>query len=563
LAEFSYYLERVLNTLPEREDRPFLNFAVEEAEEKKILVVEAPTGYGKSLISQTIALRSLQEGLKCLVAFPLRTLLEDQLFKFRMVLERLGFDKESVGARYMHYPESRYLIRPITLTTVDTLSLTLFGIAPEDLEVAFKHYDGTLTGSMGHYLFSRAMVLLSDIVLDEVHLLADTTKSLNFLVALIWIIASHGGRGVFLSATIPNAFEKILRKECSEVGLDFARFSGKPDENFLEERRRKRYKVVLERLGGDKFEKIFSWLKEGMRDGFRRSVVVFNTAHEAIEFYKMVKNNLGIPSDKILLLHSRFAAKDREAKMMKVEKLKESREYLIISTQVVEAGVDISSDLFISDLAPAASLIQRAGRFLRYKGENEGMIYLWYENEDGEKYKGIYDATLLERTLSFLNNKDVRFHDPESYQHLLDSVYTEDTFRLDPHQIRRLISLSNTLENTDEVIRTFIQLEGSFVRDETIVPAIPHSLPYENISPIEAFAVPLSLSTIVKLRPKEVLVKRDEGYQKDSAEVVWSTRRRDIWRQIFSPKFVAFVVEGEYDEELGLRWEHEKGSQLL
>jgi Predicted helicases len=156
LANLLYYLDRVLETLQEREDRPFLNFATQRAEENRILVIEAPTGYGKSAISQAIALKSLEEGLKCVVTFPLRTLLEDQLSKFRGTLHKLGLDERNVGTRYMHHADSRYLIRPITLTTVDTLSLTLFGIAPEDFEFAVKHYDGTLTRSMGHYLFSQS-----------------------------------------------------------------------------------------------------------------------------------------------------------------------------------------------------------------------------------------------------------------------------------------------------------------------------------------------------------------------------------------------------------------------
>jgi CRISPR-associated endonuclease/helicase Cas3 len=564
MTSLSHYLERVLSTLPGREDRPFLNFAIRKAEDSRVSIIEAPTGYGKSAISQAIALRSLEEGLKCVIAFPLRTLLEDQLAKFRGTLRKLDLDERYVGARYMHYPESRYLIRPITLTTADTLSLTLFGIAPEDLETAFKHYDGTLTGSMGHYLFSRAMVLLSDLVLDEVHLLSDTTKSLNFLIALIWIVTFHGGRATFMSATIPKALENLLRRECEGIGLKIIRFSEDPDNAFLEERRKKRYEVNLEKLGSDKFERISEWIKIGMRDGFRRAIVVFNTVNEAIEFYRFVRENLDLRKDRILLLHSRFSGKDREAKMRRIEELR-NEEYLLVSTQVIEAGVDISSDLFVSDLAPASSLIQRLGRFLRYGGEREGRAFLWYEEGDGEKYKGVYDIDLFERTLYFLEGNDVRFHDPESYQALLDSVYDESSFNLKPRDVNELISIGSILESSYRAIEKFIELEGSFVRDSTLVPVVPGSLWREDmpISELRELLVPMNLSTVYQIKPKEMLIIEEGKVIKKTTEALWNRKREHVLKYTLSSKFVAFSVEGDYDEELGMVVRYGEGHQLL
>jgi CRISPR-associated endonuclease/helicase Cas3 len=565
LYPLSHYLDCVLNILQEREDRPFLNYAAEKAEENRISVIEAPTGYGKSMLAQAFALRSLKEGLKCIVAFPLRTLLEDQLKKFRNMVEKLGYDGESVGARYMHYQESRYLIKPITLTTIDTLSLTLFGIAPEDLEAALHSYDGTLTRSLGHYLFSRAMVFLSDVVLDEVHLLSDATKSLNFLIALIRITASQGGRALFMSATIPKALEELLIRECGDVGLYITRFSEKPDRDFLDERRRKKYDVSVEKLNHDKFEKILGWVKEEVERGFRRAIVVFNTVNEAIEFYKKAKTDLDVPHDKMLLLHSRFAAEDREAKMKKIESLKKCSEYLIVSTQVIEAGVDISSNLFISDLAPASTLIQRVGRFLRYRGEEKGKLYLWYEKEedgvDG-KYKGVYDLNLLEKTLRFLNRKDVKlnFHDPESYQPLLDYVYDESAFHLDPKNIRKLLSIPYVLESPHEAVKMFIQLEGSFVRDDTIVPVIPSSITYEALSTKELMKhiVPINSSLLFRLKPKEMLVVKEEKSAKEPFGKIWD--KEGLLTIVFKPYFLAFIVDGEYDGELGLVIKLEEGS---
>ncbi|MEM2370719.1 MAG: CRISPR-associated helicase Cas3' [Candidatus Bathyarchaeia archaeon] len=543
---------------------------IREADRNRILVVEAPTGYGKSIISQAVALQSLEEGLKCIIAFPLRSLLEDQLSKFKAMLSKLNHDERSIGVRYMHHPESKYLLRPISLTTIDTLSLTLFGIAPEDLEIALRYYDGTSTWSMGHYLFSRSMVLLSDIILDEVHLLSDMTKSLNFLMALIWIMAGHGGRTILMSATIPKVLEELLRREAGGVGLNFVKFSENPDEAFLRERMKKKYEVNLEKLGNDKFEKILGWLKEGLKEGFKRSIVIFNTIHEAIEFYKTAKEKLDFPRDRVLLLHSRFTKGDREIKEKMLEGLKGSDEYVIVATQVIEAGVDISSNLFISDLAPASSLIQRLGRFLRYDGEVEGRVHLWYENDKGERYKGVYDKELFNKTLEFLeSNSGIRFHDPESYRSMLNIVYDESSFSLNMDEIMKLISISSTLRNPNQAIENFLSLEGSFVREDALVPVIPRSLWNEGmpISQLESRLVPIGLSTLFNLKPTEkIIMSVDEpvkASKRPLSEKFWNMDRRKVLRCALSSGFIAFVIDGDYNEDLGLVTKNGKSSKLF
>jgi CRISPR-associated endonuclease/helicase Cas3 len=128
---YNKILERWFN---ETKGRFFINKAIEHIQrhwnDKNIFVIEAPTGYGKSTISAAVSLYSLEAkgNLKCIVAFPLRTLLEDQYYKFIGEKERsriydniLGIeDPEKVrlliGKRYMHNPDSRYLVIVIILS---------------------------------------------------------------------------------------------------------------------------------------------------------------------------------------------------------------------------------------------------------------------------------------------------------------------------------------------------------------------------------------------------------------------------------------------------------------
>jgi len=554
--------------------RPFTTYAIhridEKWDDKSIFLVEAPTGYGKSTISASVALYSLKEELKALVVFPLRTLLEDQYDKFLRLT-----DKVFLGKRYMHNPDSPYLIKPITLTTIDTLSLVLFGIAPEDLQKVMGYYTGTWKNSLGHYLFSWASVAMSNIILDEVHLLSDTTKSLSFLAALLKIVEENDQRLVLMSATIPEALKKSLSEESGEI--EIISFNESLDEYFVAERRKKRYDVLLEPLKTDeKLYKILQWIEEEYKE-FHKILVVFNTVKDAIEFYRLLaKKAPSIKKGKlILLLHSRFSERDRVNKVNKLKEIKNSEEYIIVSTQVVEAGVDISSNLFITELAPANSLIQRLGRFLRYEGEDKGKVYIWYEVDENGKllcshgmYK-VYDYNLTNRTLEVMEEKEkISFHLPSSYSELLNKTYTVEDFKIDQNGVD---DLRRILQNFDlgslVALERFFELEGSFIREGYIASVVTEDLVEEfreeghlKIKPKEfsLLVIPISSNILLKLKPEKEIVLTDgkiEIWETSFKQWLGDKKRvkiSNLVRYMVRNNVLAFMIPGSYSDEEGL-----------
>ncbi len=75
-----------------------------------------------------------------------------------------------------------------------------------------------------------------------------------------------------------------------------------------------------------------------------------------------------------VLLHSRFRAPDRAAQQARLAR----PDALVVSTQVIEAGVDLSSRLLVTELAPWSSLVQRFGRCNRY-GEQADPRIEWID----------------------------------------------------------------------------------------------------------------------------------------------------------------------------------------
>ena len=78
------------------------------------------------------------------------------------------------------------------------------------------------------------------------------------------------------------------------------------------------------------------------------------------------------------LLHSQFRPYERRGWQAMLEQAPKPAGRIVISTQVIEAGVDVSSSLLITDLAPYSSLVQRFGRCNR-AGESEEARVFWVD----------------------------------------------------------------------------------------------------------------------------------------------------------------------------------------
>lgn len=106
------------------------------------------------------------------------------------------------------------------------------------------------------------------------------------------------------------------------------------------------------------------------------TLVVVNTVKRAQSLYEQTTKMLEKRNTRIvpLLLHSRFRDHDRQAITNKI--YEQNEDVIIISTQVVEAGMDISARTLITENAPWPSLIQRFGRCNRRGEYNTADIYI-------------------------------------------------------------------------------------------------------------------------------------------------------------------------------------------
>jgi CRISPR-associated endonuclease/helicase Cas3 len=115
------------------------------------------------------------------------------------------------------------------------------------------------------------------------------------------------------------------------------------------------------------------------------TLVVVNKVKTARKLFAEVKKLTRKAGTKPLLLHSRFRPDDR-AKILREVLDAENERRVVISTQVIEAGVDLSAATLFTELAPWTSLVQRFGRCNR-RGDPAGGKIFWIEPADAAPYE--------------------------------------------------------------------------------------------------------------------------------------------------------------------------------
>lgn len=130
------------------------------------------------------------------------------------------------------------------------------------------------------------------------------------------------------------------------------------------------------------------------------TLVVVNTVKRAATVHAAVGKEK--PEAELVLVHSRFRPNDRKAQLARLLADPGEHGTIAVTTQVVEAGVDVSASTLITDLAPWPSLVQRFGRCNRY-GSDENAAVIWIDVDRKKTAAAPYEVDELEHAAGKLN----------------------------------------------------------------------------------------------------------------------------------------------------------------
>jgi len=493
-----------------------------DQDEKPFYVIRAPTGYGKTAFSLTLAVHAMKDASrfeKVIHILPMRSIIED-------IYERASsLFPHHVGRQMMGVHEDPFLLRPFTLTTVDTFTYDFLKLNTVKMRAVREGKE------YGYDYLTQASIALSAVVFDEAHsILEDRIMASAFLTVLDGLLRL--GVPLFLmTATMSRSYAKILKRKAERGEYSFRvvpDFNETVEDDFFRRERRKKFKIELR---ADMPEKL---LKEG-----KRNLIVLNTVIKAQQTYLTLKEEGYDP----LLLHSRFTRHDRERLMKELEGLKNRKEWVIVATQVVEAGIDISSDVLITELAPPTSLIQRMGRNARFD-ELEGEIYV-LKRENCPPY----NEEICRRTLKWLiegkNLANMHPRDPFTYQGLLDTVY-----RLVAQPYGKLMTyVLNPMIRSDEMMGALDEI----TRRQDFLREYPVSLMVGKAS----VPVPRELlEWLVRRMPGSVIIRYEnvEKIAEKPADVRKAVRDLVFWKNV-EISLRDDLVESMYNREVGLKIE--------
>jgi len=141
------------------------------------------------------------------------------------------------------------------------------------------------------------------------------------------------------------------------------------------------------------------------------TLVILNTVDRAREIYTQLTRSPG--GADVVLLHSRFRPRERVDLLTRAVPegdVVPAAGRIVISTQVVEAGIDMSATTLLTDVAPWSSLVQRFGRCNR-RGTCEDARIFWLDRGEPDTKSALpYDAGELRAArerLTVLEGDDV------------------------------------------------------------------------------------------------------------------------------------------------------------
>lgn len=259
-------------------------------------------------------------------------------------------DKNGDQSLDIYYTKTRQLSLPLTICTLDQLFSFVF------------RYRG----------FEQKLATLSyaKVIVDEVQMYSP--ELMAYLVLGLHYITHLGGKFAILTATLPNFFIDLLREK--EVQFE-------PRRIFTDDSLRHSLKVLDKEINA---EDIISYRRQY---GGKKILVICNTVKSAVSLYHQFKEKMGEEKQPVYLLHSCFTKSDRAEKekhILEMGQRKSNESGIWISTQIVEASLDIDFDLLFTELSDLNGLFQRMGRCYR-KRELVNLPYNCFVFTGGDK----------------------------------------------------------------------------------------------------------------------------------------------------------------------------------
>ncbi len=356
-----------------------------------ILHLVAPTGAGKTLtgLSCALKLRSIiyrKYGYlpRIIYSLPLINVIEQNYEVFKKVLSSLPDFCGGCESQYLiaHHHLSRISYRCGEEVPLDEALLLIESWESEIVVTTFVQLLHTIIGYKNSFLKKFHNLVGAILILDEVQGIPVEQWELLRRV-LRGLMRYLGCTVIFMTATSPLIFGE---KEGIFLVPDYKEYFSSLNRVVVHSR------VDREMCKEDLVDIVMECWR-----GRRSLAVVLNTISDSIDIYTMLKRRLWESGDEcwamrefsgekvadakavIVYLSTNITPLQRRERVEAVKGILESdrgQKVLVVSTQVIEAGVDLDFDVVIRDIGPVDSIVQVCGRCNRSGLRRSGEVYV-------------------------------------------------------------------------------------------------------------------------------------------------------------------------------------------
>lgn len=411
--------DEVLNSIKKSNDR--------------IMSITLPTGTGKTYACMSVALKlkeKLNKDMKIIYCLPFTSVIDQNFNDYKNAIGTIMGEEKQTSDRILkhHYLSPKNYKNTDIYYDGDEGRFLTQNWNSQIVVTTFIQFFNAIFSNRNSDLIKYNTLSNSIILLDEVQSIP--YKYWGIINNLFKKLAEELNiYFIFITATQPLIFSE------NEI-LELA-----PNKEIYF-KNSKRTKLIINNDKMDK-EDFFEYVRSIVENNKEKNIlIIVNTIKLSQELYIYLKELKDIRE--LVYLSTSIIPKERK---LRIDKIKDNfSKCIVVSTQMVEAGVDIDMDIVIRDIAPLDSINQSSGRANREnRGEYLGEVHLVkIVNNVGYLAQYVYrDNILLEATEKVLGVNELIYED--DYKDLSDAYFNQVNEKKSNKESNELKSLVNKL----------------------------------------------------------------------------------------------------------------------
>jgi CRISPR-associated endonuclease/helicase Cas3 len=455
-------------------------------QEHKLFTLTAPTGLGKTLMALDFGLKlrekirqTDQREAQIIYALPFINIIEQSLQVYNEV-----FEGENINLlAHYQYADALEQTSKDETSNYNQKMMTLDTWQCDIVITTFVQFLQTLIGNRNKLLKKFNHFAGSIIILDEVQTIR--LGQLPLIGASLFYLAKFlNTRIVLMTATKPKIYELANQEILKNEGEKAKSIELLPDyrEIFQCFKRTKIVSLISQKIEdeNDFLEQIFTqkWSDE------KSCIVVCNTVKRSLDVYNLIFELVDETINPVYYLSTNIIPARRQRIIDDIKSdLGIGLKPILVSTQCVEAGVDLDFDMGFRDLSPMDSIIQVAGRINRNNDPNKKYSPLYII--DFGDCKKIYDVVtqqqarlLLEKNIEILEDNYL-----EVIEEYFSNVAGDKSF-IDSRKIfdaMKILKYDSQDPKTDIAVSSFKVIDEKFPALSVFIEIDETAVKYKNL----------------------------------------------------------------------------------